>query len=466
MKWIVAVVIGMVIGFAACLATVVRYCTKEMRKTQKAADKNRALFDLLTQWIAAGQRDESIPAYLKEHGYKKVAIYGMADMGKLLYAELQDSEVEVAYVVDRRKNLGIGDPSLKVYHKIAELPPVDAVIVTALFDYNKIANEFYGKYNFDVLSIEEIIADNKAESSGQPEAADILAKNPRVGVVLVNYNGQRFIRQCLESLRAQTYDNHFVVFVDNASTDFSLKVLDKYRQNEEVIRLSQNMGFAEGNNVGVKRALELGADYVMLLNTDTNVDTRLIEILLSETDETTVIAPKMFSDSAHRNVWFAGGNIDYKTGMVEHFHEASEEERKRREVSFLTGCCLLMHRSVWEKVGGLSTEFFLYCEDTDFCVRCKKNGIRLLYTPHTWLWHKVGGSGGGEMSPRMIYYITRNTLLLVKKHKELFGVDVRTLAKETWKQSAWMTYGRRKSVAVGIRDYVFHRTGCRNYNFF
>ena len=116
-------------------------------------------------------------------------------------------------------------------------------------------------------------------------------------------------------------------------------------------------------------------------------------------------------------IWFAGGELDPKTGKVKHLggHKKDGPEfAEKKQVSFITFCCVLLPRAVIEQVGYLDETLFMYCEDVDYCIRLGKAGVPLWFLPDAKLWHKAGGSAGGMLS---VYYITRNTLYLTCKGK-------------------------------------------------
>lgn len=237
-----------------------------------------------------------------------------------------------------------------------------------------------------------------------------------IAVVLVNYNGLSDTLDCIGSLGDSAIPLKIIV-IDNASkndeTDF---IRDKY-PDVKTFRLEQNLGFAGGNNVGIKWALENDYDYIALLNNDTVIDSKLFENLLAEANGNTVVAPYMYYHGSPKDLWYGGGNLNRWTGNAKHIYTFSE---KPFECTLVTGCCFMAHRSIWEKVGMLDDSYFMYNEDADYSIRLMQNGIRLKVVPQAKLWHKVGKSSGGETSPFSCYYITRNRLHLLKTYRNFF----------------------------------------------
>lgn len=241
---------------------------------------------------------------------------------------------------------------------------------------------------------------------------------PKVGIVISNYNGWQDTLVCLDSLQKQTYKDFEIILLDDASPNDSVAQLqDKLPANTVFLPQEQNLGFAAVNNVGMRRALADGCDYVLLLNNDTTVAPDMLETLLRETPAGAVSCPKMLFMNPPDEIWFAGGTLDPATGKVKHLGGHAKDGpafAQKQQVSFITFCCVLLPRAVVEQVGYLDETLFMYCEDVDYCIRLGQAGVPLWFLPNAKLWHKAGGSAGGMLS---VYYITRNTLYLTCKGK-------------------------------------------------
>lgn len=239
----------------------------------------------------------------------------------------------------------------------------------------------------------------------------------KIVFILVNYNGEELTAACINSLCNGTIVPD-ILLVDNNSNRFNRSHFEKYL-NVTIIENSENLGFTGGNNIAIEYALNNSYEYIGLLNNDTVVDRYMVEELMACVKDNVLVAPKMFYYSQPNTIWYAGGYFNkykgeaYHIGLGENDNGQFDEER---EVDFATGCCWLAGRKVFETLGGLSDAFFMYCEDTDFCLRCRRNGIKIIYVPKAKLWHKVGASTGNE-SVTSVYYRNRNRLYLIKKHK-------------------------------------------------
>lgn len=251
---------------------------------------------------------------------------------------------------------------------------------------------------------------------------------PNVGIVISNYNGWQDTVQCLESLQKQTYRDFEIILLDDASTNDSVQQLQKHlTENTVFLPQEANSGFAAVNNVGMRRALADGCDWVLLLNNDTVVAPDFLETLLRETPTGAVSCPKMLFLDPPDEIWFAGGELDRATGKVKHLggHEKDGPAfAEKKQVSFITFCCVLLPRQVVEEVGFLDETLFMYCEDVDYCIRLADAGVPMWLLPDAKIWHKAGGSAGGMLS---VYYITRNTLYLTCKGKSALQIRAKTL---------------------------------------
>lgn len=276
----------------------------------------------------------------------------------------------------------------------------------------------------------------------------------KVSIILVNYNGKEYNTACIDSI-LQTQDTcngliirKQIIIVDNASTDDSVDILkEKYcievsvesseriYQNRiqdvklkgctntqiELILLERNYGFAAANNKGIERAEQWGADYVLLLNNDTEIDSNMIECLLNcaERNTRSVIIPKIYYSDDRNRIWSAGGSISPVVRKIRHdgLNQMDKGQfEKERKVEFATGCCLLIPRNVLAKTGKLDERFFLYYEDVEYSLRLLRLGIAIYYCPKAYMYHKVGASSKGAESSLCAYYISRNWLLCSKEN--------------------------------------------------
>lgn len=232
---------------------------------------------------------------------------------------------------------------------------------------------------------------------------------PAVAVVVLNWNGKDLTLDCVRSLLEIDTPNVDIIVVDNASDDGSVGAIrDSFGGRVTVVANDENLGFAAGNNAGIRLALERGVDYVLLLNNDTVVDAALIDNLLRpfETNGNLGVAgPKIYYHTPPDRIWFAGGELFLSRGVARHIG-IRETDRGQfddpRDVDYVTGCALMARREVFETVGLLDPSYVAYYEDADFCVRARRAGYRVVYVPGGKVWHKISASTGGQVSRRKI----------------------------------------------------------------
>lgn len=244
-----------------------------------------------------------------------------------------------------------------------------------------------------------------------------------VAIVVLNWNGATDTIICLKSLEALTYANFRVIVVDNGSTDGSVPAIRAAFPSVELIETGRNLGFAGGNNVGIRYALDRGADYVLLLNNDTEVERSLLDALVAAAcrfPEAGAFSGKIYFHADPHRIWYAGARWNEQTlrfdlvgeGLIDdgnHFSHTSE-------TAYACGCALFLPAARLREIGLLDEDFFLYFEETDWCYRARAAGHPSIFVPEARLWHKVSVSFGGEGSPLALYFITRNRLLWARRH--------------------------------------------------
>ena len=291
----------------------------------------------------------------------------------------------------------------------------------------------------------------------------------QVAAVVLNWNQEQDSTECLASLRAVERVQLRVILVDNGSAPDSVDRLERKFPEALVIRLSENRGFAAGNNVGIERALKEGATHILLLNNDTLVQPTFLIPLLKGLNEPSVgvVGPKIYYHPDVTRIWFAGGMIDWPTGRQWHLG-ANETDDGRwavpRDVDYVTACCLLAPARLFQEIGGLDERYFIYFEETDWNLRVRARGYRCRYVPDSRIYHKVS-QAMKTGSPSSDYYYARNRLLFFRTHAprryRLWLIALYTA------RSARYAYTLRKrglrqnamAVARGITDFYSARFG-------
>ncbi len=253
---------------------------------------------------------------------------------------------------------------------------------------------------------------------------------PNVSIIILNWNGKNDTIECLESLKKITYPNYTVIVVDNGSEGDDIDLLrKKFGDYIHVIENDKNYEFAEGNNIGIRYALRKGTSYILLLNNDTVVDPGFLNelIKIAESDKQIgMVGPKIYFYDTPDKIWFTHQTIDLWRCKIQNVglgESDGGQYNSLQEVDCISGCAMLVKREIIEKVGMLDPGYLSYYEDTDWCIRIKKNGYKMVYVPKARLWHKgsssTGGTGGGCNSYGSLFRAQRrgrNRLLLMRKN--------------------------------------------------
>lgn len=296
----------------------------------------------------------------------------------------------------------------------------------------------------------------------------------KVSVVILNWNGKDDTLECLKSLGCLTdlKDELEIIVVDNASSDGSVEAISKKFPHVTILENKENLGFSEGNNVGIRHALRNGADYILLLNNDTVVDQGIVQELIAASkkhNDNAVIGAKIYffpgrefhksrykKEQLGKVFWYAGGLIDWDNVLPTHRgvdEVDTGQYEKMQETDYISGCTLFAPRCVFEKLKGFDKKYFAYYEDVDFSVRSKQTRFKLVYAPKAIVWHKNAGSSGGSGSSTHQYYMIRNQLI--------FGLQYAPLRAKLAliKQSIVILTKGNKWERWGVVDYFMRRLG-------
>ena len=284
----------------------------------------------------------------------------------------------------------------------------------------------------------------------------------KVSIIILNWNGWKDSIECLESVYQMDYKNFNVVLVDNGSEDESINMIRKYclgdlkiksnfynqnidnkplelieytnieveslfeennlfnnsKSNKKLILIKndRNYGFSEGNNIGIKFSLEtLNPNYILLLNNDTVVDKNSLNELVSflcNNKNVGIVGPKVYYYDDPEQIAYIGHNINLCTARRS--DPEVESHSSPIKIDYVVGCGLLIKADVIKDIGILDTDYFLYYEDADWCLRARKSGYDIFYVPTSRIWHKIPLKPNRSM--HSYYYGNRNSFLLVKKN--------------------------------------------------
>ena len=238
--------------------------------------------------------------------------------------------------------------------------------------------------------------------------------------VVLNWNGGDETPHALASLAGIE-----TICVDNGSTDGSDADVERDFPDVELIRNGANLGYSGGNNVGIRRALECGADWVLLLNSDAVAEPGLaaaLERAAEARPDAGVLACVVLSDDGAR-IEFAGGSFNtwlgYSGRVTDFGKPVASLSRARRDVARASGAAMALSRAFVERVGLLDERLFAYAEDVDLVLRARRAGFAVVLVPDAVTRHKGSASTGGRASTANMYYSTRNTIAVVEQHRPL-----------------------------------------------
>jgi hypothetical protein len=311
----------------------------------------------------------------------------------------------------------------------------------------------------------------------------MIKKEQRLSIVILNWNGKENTKECLSSVNRSIVNGFHpqVVLVDNGSSDesyeyFSSNKLLSKNYEFKIIKNALNLGYAEGNNIGISYSLQTKADYVMILNNDTLLDPNTLIHLIkvaNDNPKAGIISPKMYfapgfefhkerygKSDIGKIIWWAGGEIDWNNLYGKNMGVDEVDHRQYdslKYVDFATGACMLVKKEVFEKIGLFNNKYYMYLEDVDFSMRVKKSGWEILYTPKAFLWHKVAQSSGIG-STHNDYFISRNRML--------FGLKYAPFRTKTalMRESIRLLFFGRKWEKIGIKDYYLGKFGKGSWN--
>jgi len=267
--------------------------------------------------------------------------------------------------------------------------------------------------------------------------------------IIVNWNLPHDTIACIESLQASTPPVPGIIVVDNGSTDDSVRLFREHCGDTiTILQNEQNLGFAGGVNVGIRHALLHGAQTLLLVNNDTIVAPDMVQHMLAAASRypgAGLFAPAIYYYDAPQRIWRLG---DKECCWLPIPIQISERDVRRAQgtpfqVDYVTGCGMLVHRTVFDHIGLFDTRYFMYFEDADFCRRTRQAGYSIWCVPAAKMWHKVSLSARKD-KPINRYAVSWGRAQFYRTHTH--GV---------FPQSIWV-YLFFKALAITMHD-IFSR---------
>ena len=244
--------------------------------------------------------------------------------------------------------------------------------------------------------------------------------------IVLNWNGREHTLACVRSLLRSRPRPPEIVVVDNGSTDGSVAALQDAFPDVRVLLAGRNLGYAGGNNLGVRVALDEGAERIVLVNNDVEVDAGMLHELeraLDEDERVGVAGPLILLPGRER-IWAAGGELSHRENVTRlrgngqrnngRFHEDED-------VDYIPGCVLMVRREVFERLGLLDETFFCYMEDVEFGHRVRDAGLRNRFVASSRAVHDASASTGGGYTAARKYMNAVNSVRYLRRHPSARG---------------------------------------------
>jgi GT2 family glycosyltransferase len=250
------------------------------------------------------------------------------------------------------------------------------------------------------------------------------AEKPRILAITLNWRQPEITLACVHALQAMNYPHLEILVIDNGSGGKSVDYLQVNLPPEVHLHaLSENVGFAAGNNVGLRQALERQFDLALMINNDAFASPNMLAHLLSEfSPDIGLLSPKIYYAERRDLIWFAGGRRHPATLDLQQSGRGQPDGpawQYSRDVDYLLGTCLLVNLRALSQVGLLDDCFFMYFEDLDWSLRFRQAGYRLRLVATAYLYHQVAVSSGGLETPARQYHLARSGVIFWRRHVRL-----------------------------------------------
>mgnify|MGYP001459872522 CR=1 FL=1 len=254
-------------------------------------------------------------------------------------------------------------------------------------------------------------------------------KSAKVFIVILNFNSFLDTKECLQSLQSLDYDNYEIVVVDNCSVDDSFKELKIQFPEYKMMKTNKNIGYANGNNIGIKYAMDKGSEYVCVLNNDVVVEkdflSKIIKVMESQ-PQVGIAGPCICKYSDRNIIQAMGGNINLFTGLTQGIHKGNKYSKLRpenTEVAYLGGACFVAKSEVFNNIGFIPENYFLFFEETEFCLKAARAGYKLLCIYESKIYHK-GSSTIAKYNGLSYYFLNRNRVVFMRRNANVFQKSV------------------------------------------
>jgi len=293
---------------------------------------------------------------------------------------------------------------------------------------------------------------------------------PFVIPVILNTNRRADTLACLDSLTQTQYPNMHIIVLDNNSSDGSVEAIRTQFPSVQIVHLKENLGYAGNNNVGMEEAIRRGADWVFVLNEDVVLDKDCLQKLIDigESDpQIGIVGPLVYHFDEPTVIQSAGGMLGRYWESI-HLGQNEPDQGQYKEphpVEWISGCAILVRRVAIEQAGMLDGDYFIYWEETEWCIRLARAGWKIIHVPQARLWHK-GVQKNYSPKPSFTYYAARNHLATLARHKAplvariyTWFQTIRTLVSWTVRPKWKHMREHRNALWQGVLDFLRGRQG-------
>lgn len=246
---------------------------------------------------------------------------------------------------------------------------------------------------------------------------------PLVSIIVLNFNGRNILLPCLYSVLRSDYPNFELIFVDNASTDGSAEEVEKLFRSDsrvKIVRNDRNLGYAEGNNIGIKHAR---GEIIVFLNNDTKVDISWLKEIVKVFKEDRMVGaaqPKVLNYYSPKKIDTLGGLINFY-GFAGGGNLGINDIARldTREIFFAVGSAMVVKKKLLEEVGSFDPNFFMYCEDVDLSWRIRLRGYKILLIPRAIVYHRISFTVKKTPSITTIWHLRKNRVTMLIKNYEI-----------------------------------------------
>ncbi len=300
------------------------------------------------------------------------------------------------------------------------------------YDWNEISHHlalvidtlFKNSYNQGKELINDITTEQQTVKCLIQSGNNPKKDSTRVAIVILNYEYFSDTVHAIKSIERSTFTDYHIYIVDTSSATRSFQSFRNLFPKCTVIQSKRNIGYAGGNNVALQLLQNKSHEYIWILNPDMLVPSQTLSelVTIAETNaDLGIIGSKIFRGLSKKEIWFAGGIIEWDNGLeTRHLRYGEQDDSKLQEpysVDYVTGASIFMRKHVLSDVGLFPEEYFLYFEDADWCIQAKQKSIAIKLFPTTYLFHLKRSEENGMPKPHFIYYFIRNRLIMCKKYR-------------------------------------------------